>query len=214
MDVRSITTQQRIVEGFINLLEIKEFAKCSVNDIVEAAEVSKRTFYTYFNDKHDLINTIESRLIKGLKESLSLDREKLTKLNHIPSADEINELADTAFNNTIDYCNQNKKEFSQLLSSNGDIYFLRKIINLGNREFDLRFPYLFNNNEEVKDNSLTLIFVRNIYVQGIINILVLWGRSSNLVGISDIKRLMGLSQTKSPVELMKLYKIEQGSLKI
>ena len=162
--------------------------------------------------KHDLINTIEKRLIKGLKENLSLDRENLAKLNHIPTSDEINKLADTAFNNTIDYCNQNKKAFSQLLSSNGDIYFLRKIIKLGNREFDLRFPYIFNQNEEIKDDSLTLIFVRNIYVQGIINILVLWGRSSNLVGINDIKRLIGLSQTKSPVELMKLYKIEQKGL--
>ena len=56
--------------------------------------------------------------------------------------------------------------------------------------------------------ALTLRFIRNIYVHGIIDILVLWGNSNNSIGIDDVKRLLGLVQTKSPVELMKLYQIE------
>lgn len=212
MDVRKITTQQRIIEGFIELLENEDFAKCSVNDIVKYAEVSKRTFYAYFKDKHDLLNTIETSLLQGLKKNLALDREKLTKLGHIPSSDEINKLADSAFDKTIEYCNQNKKAMSRLLSSNGDIYFLRKIGDVGNHEFDMRVPYLFN--EDVQNDSLTLKFIRSVYVQGIVNILVLWGNSGNLIGINDVKRLLGLAQTKSPVELMHLYQIEQDELRL
>ncbi|MEC4742816.1 hypothetical protein [Limosilactobacillus sp. c10Ua_36] len=83
----------------------------------------------------------------------------------------------------------------------------KKVVKLGNQEFNNRFPYLFQEEMET-ENSLTLRFIRNIYVHGIIDILVLWGNSNNSIGIDDVKRLLGLVQTKSPVELMKLYQIE------
>lgn len=207
MDVRTITTKRRIQEGLFNLLKVREFTKCNVNEIVEYAEISKRTFYAYYKGKHDLLNTIETQLLKGLKENLAIDREKLTQIKHIPSAEEINKLADIAFNNTIAYCNRNKTAFSGLLSQNGDIYFYKKVVKLGNQEINNRFPYLFQEEMET-ENSLTLRFIRNIYVHGIIDILVLWGNSNNSIGIDDVKRLLGLVQTKSPVELMKLYQIE------
>lgn len=208
MDIRTITTKRRIAEGLLKLLGKKEFAKCSVNDIVEYAGISKRTFYTYYKGKHDLLNTIEMRLIEGLKRSLVQDREVLTHLGHIPTAEEINKLADTAFNNTITFCDQNKAAFSKLLSSNGDIYFYQKIIKVGTYEFNKRFPYLFQVDAELLSDSLTLKFVRNVYVHGIIDILVLWSSNDNLVGIRDVKRLIGLTQTKSPIELINLYRIE------
>lgn len=208
MDIRTITTKSRIEEGLLSLLEKKEFAKCNVSDIVECAEISKRTFYTYYKGKHDLLNAVEVRLIEGLEESLAKDRETLTRLEHIPSAEEINQLADIAFNNTIAFCNQNKSAFSKLLSSNGDIYFYQKIIKVGNHEFDNRFPYLFHEKKMMLNDSLTLRFIRNLYVHGIIDILVLWSRNDGLIGTKDVKRLLGLTQTKSPLELVNLYKVE------
>lgn len=49
MDIRTITTKRRIQEGLFNLLKVREFTKCNVNEIVEYAEISKRTFYPQFN---------------------------------------------------------------------------------------------------------------------------------------------------------------------
>lgn len=208
MDIRTITTEERIKEGLLNLLEKKKLEKCSVSDIVEYSEVSKRTFYTYYKDKHDLLNAIETQLIEGLKRSLAQDREPLAQLGHIPDAEEINQLADVAFNNTITFCNQNKGAFSKLLSSNGDMYFYQKIIKVGTHEFNQRFPYLFQEKEGMLNDSLTLKFIRNVYVHGIIDILVLWSGNDGLIGTQDVKRLLGLTQTKSPLELVNLYKLE------
>ena len=145
----------------------------------------------------------------GLKEALVIDREELKDVKHLPSADEIKELAEVAFNHTLAFCNENKHALSNLLSSNGDMQFYQMIIEVANNEFGARVPYLFgdiNIKEANVKSSLPFSFIKTLYINTIVNLLMLWGAAPDSLSINEIKSIAGLIQTKSPVELIQIYK--------
>ena len=47
-----------LTDAFVELCGRKPIQKITVQDIVEAAGVSKQTFYNYFRDKQDLMNSV------------------------------------------------------------------------------------------------------------------------------------------------------------
>lgn len=56
-------TSKHIMLAFISLLENKSLQKITVTDIVKEANISRATFYSYFNNKDDVIEyTIEKHL--------------------------------------------------------------------------------------------------------------------------------------------------------
>jgi AcrR family transcriptional regulator len=55
IDRRSQRTRAALSQGLISLLENTEFRKITVNDICTAANVSRPTFYTYYEDKFTLL---------------------------------------------------------------------------------------------------------------------------------------------------------------
>ena len=50
--------EERLLSTALKLFTEKGFAKTSISDIVEAADVAKGTFYLYFKDKYDLKDKI------------------------------------------------------------------------------------------------------------------------------------------------------------
>lgn len=209
MDIRKINTLNRIKEGFINALAYKKLTECTINDIVNSAEISKKTFYNYYQNKQDLLREIEKNLLNGLQQALIADRETLKVNSHLPDADEIQELAGVAFNHTLAFCNENKTYLSRLLSSNGDMQFYQMIVDLANNEFDARVPYLFGEiNIEKADatSPLPFSFIKTLYINTIVSLLMLWGAAPDSLSVKEIKTIAGLVQTKSPVELMQIYK--------
>ncbi|MBB1078374.1 TetR/AcrR family transcriptional regulator [Limosilactobacillus sp. STM2_1] len=209
MDIRKINTLSRIKEGFISVLDTKKLSECTTNDIVDSAEVSKKTFYNYYQNKRELLHEIEDDLLHGLQQALELDREELEKVNRIPDAGEIQQLASVAFNKTLAFCNENKHFLSNLLSSNGDMQFYQMIVKLANDEFDARVPYLFGDIDIEKADGkapLPFSFIRTLYINTIVNLLMLWGEDPDALSINEIKSMAGLIQAKSPIELIQIYK--------
>ena len=49
-------------------------------------------------------------------------------------------------------------------------------------------------------------FIKTIYVNTIINLLMLWESDPDSLSTNDIKDIAGLLQTKSPVDLIDMYK--------
>lgn len=76
MDIRKINTINRIKNGFFLVLENKKLADCSTNDIVEKAQISKKSFYNYFKNKTELLDNIETDLLNGLQDALDQDRSQ------------------------------------------------------------------------------------------------------------------------------------------
>lgn len=208
MDIRSIITQQRIQEALLLLLEEKSFAACSVSDIVINAEVSKKSFYSYYESKFDLIKQIEDKLIDGLKQALEKDRLHLTRIQQEYSPEKIDEIADVEFDQTIKYCDENKLSFSRLLSSNGDISFINRLEKIGTQEIIERLPYYFGSCARIQstNDTYSMKIIRMLYSHIIVGLLCFWMSHSDIMSIQEVKSLVTLAQQKSPLELMAYYR--------
>ena len=58
-----------ISTAFYELLQKYEIEEISVNRIVQAAEVSKPTFYRYYRDKYDLLNQMFDVIFEPMREA-------------------------------------------------------------------------------------------------------------------------------------------------
>lgn len=203
MDTRTISTRNRIIAGLITVLSKKHWDKCTVSDIIEAAQVSRRTFYNHFNNKSDLLNQVEQEVLNNLSHTLDVDREIL-KSNQNPSTQGIEKLAYSAFNETLKYCDKNKELLAALVSHRGDINLVHDLLDLGNQEFLKRAPYLFGLTSKGLITSPLYHLFQTIYVDGIILIFNYWMKNRNNVELKTVKRLVGIVQTRSPIQLMHL----------
>lgn len=63
LDIRIQNTKSRIQNGLLELLKQKPLNDITTKDIIESAEASRKTFYTYYKDKRDLLMEIEGAII-------------------------------------------------------------------------------------------------------------------------------------------------------
>lgn len=61
-------TKLAIVHTFVDLLDKKPLSKITVTEIIEACEISRNTFYYYFQDIYDLVDYLFSIEIEKLQE--------------------------------------------------------------------------------------------------------------------------------------------------
>ncbi|WP_296557345.1 TetR/AcrR family transcriptional regulator C-terminal domain-containing protein [uncultured Acetobacterium sp.] len=75
-------TKERLAKGIKTLMVNKPLDKITVKEIVDQSELTRQTFYRYFQDKYDLVNWYFDKLaqqsIKQMGISLTLE-EGLTK---------------------------------------------------------------------------------------------------------------------------------------
>lgn len=64
---RSRLTITLIQEALISLLEENNFDKISVSDICAESEINRTTFYRYFENQYQLLESMEKELIKELE---------------------------------------------------------------------------------------------------------------------------------------------------
>lgn len=70
-DLRVIKNRRGIEEAMLLLLQEKEFSKVTVQDICQAALVSRSTFYAHYLDKYDLLEKIVDRYFSLLQELIA-----------------------------------------------------------------------------------------------------------------------------------------------
>lgn len=61
-DKRVIKTKAKLVSTFMTLIRERDFENLTVNDICEAADVRRATFYKHYSDKYDFFKYIVSTL--------------------------------------------------------------------------------------------------------------------------------------------------------
>ncbi|QEA58245.1 TetR family transcriptional regulator [Leuconostoc koreense] len=61
-------TNQTIKKGFLSLLQTNKFYKVTVNQICDAANISRITFYRHYSDKFELLESINNDQINVLRK--------------------------------------------------------------------------------------------------------------------------------------------------
>lgn len=186
MSIIQYNTNDHIVNGLVTCLQDTPFRKLSNKDIIMASEITPRTFYRYYADKNDLLDSIENELIGGLKEA--------------PDPSEIVSLADDAFKHTLAFAEKNKAIAKALLSDNGDILFAHQIEEVSEEEFKIRAKFLSGNKQiEVTDP----VFIK-MYVSQIITLIESWLFFSDEISPRKIREFIGKVQVTSPFDILKL----------
>ena len=138
----------RIQNGLLELLKQKPLNDITTKDIIESAEASRKTFYTYYKDKRDLLMEIKGAIITDLQEVLKEDRKCLTQHSSFPDKEEIFRLSQESFAHTVQVYSDYREVSRILLSPNGDINLLTRIKRITYSEFMHRGKLLFYFNSQ------------------------------------------------------------------
>lgn len=76
-DARVRYTRMIIEQSFLELLRDKPFAKITVTELCEKAQINRATFYKHYLDIPDLLEKIEETLFDQIRESFGSEKVKL-----------------------------------------------------------------------------------------------------------------------------------------
>lgn len=126
---KSAQTQWRIITAYLSLMQEKHFEKITVRELVAKANITRGTFYLYFNDIYEMQQYIEDELLAHFN-SYCLDVQE-------PSSTSQGSFTDWGFSLTppaalmhwFQYCEKHGEAIKALLGPYGDPYFVIKLRN-------------------------------------------------------------------------------------
>lgn len=127
---KAAQTRERIISAYLDLIPEKKWDKISVKDLCARSDITRGTFYQYFNDIYDLMQHIQDTLMQELIRMYG-------SIQQTPQGAPVTaQFFDERFNCQppqelicwFEFCKKNKKPMAVLLDpKNGDSYFVKKI---------------------------------------------------------------------------------------
>lgn len=71
IDRRVLKTKKAIRNAFAELLNIKSIDEITVTDVAEYADISRKTFYSYYNGIWEIMSSIETEITDSLGEMIN-----------------------------------------------------------------------------------------------------------------------------------------------
>lgn len=120
-DLRVVRTEQLIRTAFFKLIETLGFEKITVQNLTQKAAINRSTFYLHYTDKYDLLNTLETELLTGIRKILdALDfnviLQSVRDNRPMPHIIQI-----------LEYVKENERFYTLIMSSKGDPSFILKV---------------------------------------------------------------------------------------
>ena len=154
MDKRIERTNTKLRYSLLTLLKKKKLNKITVLELCKEAKINRTTFYKYYNDVDDYIKIIEDNLLNELKEEvLNINRNYLI----------------TYIGKIVERIKKEKNLYPVLIGSNGDKFFLRKILYLVQKESINEWQRLL---KKASEDDLNNIYI--FIVDGSIGIIEKW----------------------------------------
>lgn len=124
-------TKARIQETFLELMKKKSYTKISVREIAEKANINRATFYLHYQDIYDLLEKIEADIYEQIIGAIRrIGREGYIPGQH-PQHTEL-----------FEALNRNAEPCRILMSGNGDITFMHKLIRIVTQTLRCRWETL------------------------------------------------------------------------
>lgn len=128
---KSELTRTKIADTFLELIKQKKWDRITVKEICNAADITRGTFYQYFNDIYDLMEQIQKKLLDDLTKRY----ESILNIpkKSFPWEDFVEKFDYTPPESLITwfrFCNDKKPAIAALLDpEHGDEYFCKKLKN-------------------------------------------------------------------------------------
>ncbi|MDR1363486.1 MAG: TetR/AcrR family transcriptional regulator [Spirochaetaceae bacterium] len=108
-------TRKALFESLIELMKSKSITHITIKEICDIADISRSTFYTYYDDQYDLLKCMEEETASYIEDTFKRFDKTIT----------MNELAQI-IEDMLRYINCNNNSIQVLLSENGDIDFQKR----------------------------------------------------------------------------------------
>lgn len=123
-DARIMKSKAAIQTAFLELLEEKGFQKISASEIIKRAEINRSTFYAHYDDKFDLMNSIENDLLLQFKQIAEQAPFDYTAPGQIESNAVLSHVL-----RVLSFFTDNSRILTLLTGENGDPTFSSKLQN-------------------------------------------------------------------------------------
>lgn len=158
-------TERQICETLISLMLEKPFSKIKVTELTAKANISRSTFYSYFDSIYDVLQAMEDELIDHLID------EKDVSLQYSSDSVEKN----------LSYIRDHIQAFEVLTGPNGDASFLAR---MGNRSKRILLTIADDVGSNMTETQLTII--NEFSRAGKFQILHWWAKHENEVSVKEI----------------------------
>lgn len=118
MDRRQRKTRASIFEAFSNLLAQKSYNKITVQEIIDAADIGRTTFYAHFETKDDLLREL-------LRELFGHVIDSAVDCNHTHGLYSDSSAPQSVFCHLLQHLEENQNNVLGLLSCESNEIFLR-----------------------------------------------------------------------------------------
>lgn len=185
-DLRVIKTRKLIKEAFYEVVKEKGFEKTTVSDIASRAMINRATFYLHYQDKSDLLRSLENEVLADIEQiTKSVTREYIeTYKTEGETFPHILEL--------LSYIQENIEFFLLTVHDDADLSFYNRMgAQIYNKVFEDVFP-------ELKADEIFSKYAPNMLVAVLGSILTKWIKT----GMKESKEEMASFITRMILSLM------------
>lgn len=118
MDRRVKRTRSNLMKSLTTFMKDKPIRKITVTELTAYADVNRSTFYLYYKDIYDMVETIETEILEELSHAL--------KNLYLQGSDHENVMKFFLF--VFDFIKENEDFCKVFFSPNGDVHFLNRFI--------------------------------------------------------------------------------------
>lgn len=171
MDRRIKYTKKVIKDTLISLLKEKDINKITVSEICQQADINRATFYRYYLDAYDLLDSIQEELVTELRDACY-------------KVEDSNSFTNFAKELLIVFTN-NKELVKILFNTKYNMDFLNDIFEIAYDRFKNKWKDNYNIDDEYMEYASIYVFNGSL---GVINY---WVKSDFEKDVLEIAKLIG-----------------------
>jgi AcrR family transcriptional regulator len=174
LDRKTRYTRKVLGDSLIELMKDKPFAKITIKELCENADINRTTFYAHYRDQYDLLKQIEEETIVSIENILD-------KYDGRRSKQEILKMTEEIFN----FIAGNNNSVQILLSENGDIGFQKKLFRRFMRKEQVMsyFPA-----KSIKEETKEYWYV--YLVNGVIGLVQHWLKDNMSISVPELAKMI------------------------
>lgn len=174
-DRRIIKTKKAIRNAFAELLSEKDISEITIKNIADAADINRKTFYSYYAGVYEVIDEIENEIISAFNEALR-DVDFKRDLNN---PYEIFKKLTAIINSDMDF-------YGHLMKMNHNINLISKIIQT------LKLSIKKSFSEQITIDEKTLNLLVDYAVAGMVTVYQSWFNSDRTQSIEEISKTISV----------------------
>ncbi len=188
---KSERTRKKIADAYIALMQSKTYDRITVREIIDRAEITRSTFYAYFDDIYSLLEHIESSFLSGISFDYSQTGHAKSDGENYPTA-MVNNLS-----GLFNYCKLHRDTVLALTGEHGDPLFGPRIQSVLEQYFDRSMTV-----DCVPDDNFRPYYIRFLSAANL-GTLLLWLKentcsSEALAWISEVIRFASVEHILAP----------------